>query len=185
MTRAGAVVAVEAHAGFVAQARARYGGDGRVEVIEGDMGALPGRFDFIWCAGALYFFGVTAGLQGWRANLAPGAAVAFSEPCWFVDAPSARSRANWADYPAISDAAGIRARVRAAGYRVLDTRRLSDAAWEAYYGPLDQRIAALREGADAALAAVLDAAAEEAEAWRAGRREFGYLLVVAEPVESA
>ncbi|KNG92909.1 class I SAM-dependent methyltransferase [Pseudaestuariivita atlantica] len=176
------VDAVERHPGFVAEARARWADEPRVRVIEGDMGALDGPYDLIWCAGALYFLGVTEGLQAWRGALARGGKVAFSELCWFTADPSEGAREMWAEYPAITDAAGIDARVRAAGYETLDTRVVSDAAWEAYYTPLDARIAALRDGADAALTEVLDAGAREAELWRAHRRECGYLLSLVRPV---
>ena len=66
---------------------------------------------------------------------------------------------------------------------MLGQRRLSDAAWEAYFTPLDARIAALRtRGADPALAQVLDEAEEEAACWRAHRDEYGYLLSVVRPL---
>lgn len=179
---AGRVEAVELHEGFVRAAAARFAGQPRVTVRQGDMADLAGPYDLIWSAGALYFLGITAGLRRWRAALTPGGAVAFSEACWFTGAPSQRARAFWAaEYPQMTDQAGITAQVRAAGYDVLGQRRLSDAAWEAYFQPMEQRIEELRPGADTALAVVLDAAEEEIAAWRACRHEFGYLLTVARP----
>ena len=135
--------------------------------------------------------GETADIQ-WAANIAGlsqnaqmadvGCVVAFSEVCWFTDTPSDRARALWeADGYVVQNEAGIADQIDAAGYEVLGRRRLSDAAWEAYYGPLDARIAALRPGADDALPAVLDEAEEEAACWRAHRDEFGYLLHVVRP----
>ena len=73
------------------------------------------------------------------------------------------------------------ARVEAAGFEVLGTRKVSDQAWEDYFAPIDARIAALRADADAALTAVLDEAEEEAACWRAHRDEAGYLLLVVRP----
>lgn len=178
----GRVEAVEMHPHYAARAAARFAADPRVRVRQGDMGTLTGPFDLIWSAGALYFLGVTEGLTRWRSALAPGGAVAFSEACWFTDRPSDRARAFWArEYPQMTDEAGIAAQVAAADYRVLDLRRLPDAAWENYFGPMQARIAALRPGADAALAGVLDAATEEIATWRAARAEYGYLLIVARP----
>ncbi|WP_299965528.1 class I SAM-dependent methyltransferase [uncultured Roseobacter sp.] len=177
----GHVTALDKTAHFVDQARAGWAPDPRVTVLKADMASIANSYDLIWCAGAVYFLGVTEALSAWRKSLRPGGSIAFSEPCWFTDAPSDRMRAMWADYPAMTDAAGIDARVEAAGYRTLGTRRVSDAAWEAYYGPLDARIAALRPGADAALTQVLDEAEEEAACWRAHRREAGYLLSVVAP----
>jgi hypothetical protein len=81
----------------------------------------------------------------------------------------------------MTDQAGITEQSAAAGYRVLGQRRLSDAAWEAYFTPLEARIALLWQDADATLGTVLDAAAEEIACWRAHRDEYGYLLSVVAP----
>ncbi|QUJ77818.1 class I SAM-dependent methyltransferase [Sulfitobacter albidus] len=177
----GHVTALDLHAGFVAQARARWGGDDRVTTLKADMTRIKNRHDLIWCAGAVYFIGIETALRGWREALKPGGAVAFSEVCWFTDTPCERPRAFWKSYPAMTDRAGIDARIHAAGYEIIGQRQLADAAWEAYFGPLDARIAALRPGADAALAAVLDEAEEEAACWRNHRDEWGYLLSVVRP----
>jgi SAM-dependent methyltransferase len=176
------VLAIDSHPGFVAQMRARVAGEGRVTVEEADMGRLAahpaGPFDLIWCAGALYFLGLEAGLAAMAAALKPGGVLAFSEPCHFSDAPSAAAVRFWDGYPT-RDAAGIAAAVAAAGYESLGTRVLGDAAWEAYYGPMEARIARLRPGGDAALRAMLDICADEAALWRQVRAETGYLLTVA------
>ena len=177
----GHVTALDRTAHFVAAARATWADDARATILKADMARVMNTYDMIWCAGAVYFLGVTEALKHWRKSLKPGGAVVFSEPCWFTDARSAQAAENWATYPAMTDAAGISARVVAAGYEVVATRRLSDKAWEDYYTPLDVRIAALRPGADAALARVLDEAEAEAAVWRAHRDEFGYLLTIARP----
>lgn len=173
------VTAVDAHAPFVAQIRERFAQD-RVTAVEGDMSTQDGPFDFIWCAGALYFLGISAGLAAFRGRLAVGGAIAFSEPCFFVDDPSDEARALWEGYPA-RPRDELLEEVEAAGYRVIGDRTLSDAAWEAYFAPLLERAARLRDGADPALAAALDAGEAEAALWRKVRRETGYLLVVARP----
>lgn len=176
----GRVEAYDLHAPFVAQAAARHQGDARVRALTGDMSAVTGPYDLIWSAGAIYFLGVEAGLRGWRDALVPAGAVAFSQACWFTDAPSKRAQAYWArEYPAMTDDTTVLAQARAAGYDILGNRRLPDAAWEAYFGPMEQRIADLRPSAGAALMAVLDEAEDEIATWRACRAEYGYLLVVA------
>lgn len=177
----GHVTALDKVPHFVDAARGAWADDGRVTVLQADMATIMNRYDLIWCAGAVYFLGVTEALTAWRKALLPDGFVAFSEICWFTDAPSARAQALWADYAAMSDAAGIQARVEAAGFEVVGTRTLSDAAWEAYFQPIDARIAALRPGADEGLSTVLDEAEEEAACWRAHRDEFGYLLSVVRP----
>ena len=176
------VMAIDTHPGFVAQMRARFAGEGRVRVEAVDMATLAEHpeapFDMIWCAGALYFLGLEEGLARMAAALKPGGVLAFSEPSFLTDAPSDDAWAFWEGYP-VRDAAGIASAVAAAGYESLGTRVLGDAAWEAYYAPMEARIAALRGGADAALAAMLDLCAGEAAQWRRVKRETGYLLTVA------
>lgn len=176
----GHVVAVDSHEPFIERVRAAHADEPRVSARTGDMLAPEGPFDLIWSAGAVYFRGIAATLAGWRDALAPHGAVAFSEPCFFVESPSEDARAFWDGYETLSEAELSRA-VADAGYRTLGARRLSDEAWEAYYGPLDARVALLRPGADAALSATLDESEAEAAGWRAHRRETGYLLTVAVP----
>ena len=171
------MVGIEAHAPFAEAARERAGG--RAEVRRGDMAAPGGTWDLIWCAGALYFLGIEAGLAGWRDALAPGGGVAFTEPFLSADA-AAGSAAFWEGYPA-ADEDGILRRVEAAGFEVVAARRIAPAAWEAYHGPMEARIAALRPEADEALGAVLDSAEAEIALRRADPGGLGYLQVAARP----
>ncbi len=154
----------------------------RVKAWAGSMADLAGPYDLIWCAGALYFLGVTEGLSAWRPALTRSGKVAFSEPVLLGrDEPQA-VRDFWADYPAITDEAGVRARVADAGYRVLGTRPIIGEPWAAYYDPQEARLAELRRGeVSPALAAVLEEAEREIASWRAAADRIAYLLVVAEP----
>lgn len=175
-----AILAVDSHAPFIEALNARFADDPRVTGQAGDMMAAQGPFDLIWCAGAIYFIGVSEALSGWRAALAPGGAVAFSQACLFRPDPPQAVDALFEGYP-VTDAKGIAAQVAAAGYEVVASRPVSDAAWEAYYQPIEARIAALRPAADAALAAALDEAETEIAIWRSHRRDFGYQLCVVRP----
>lgn len=178
----GHVTAIDKHAPFIDAARARWGKDKRVTLLTGDMTAPEGPFDLIWCAGAVYFLGIEAALTAWTPKLAPGGAIAFSEPCHFTDTPSEGARAYWAgEGVTVTDEAGIRDRVAQAGYDTIATRRLSDIAWESYYRPMEARIAALRPGANERLIAVLEDAEAEIAGWRRHRAETGYLLCVVRP----
>ncbi|MCV3272365.1 class I SAM-dependent methyltransferase [Roseobacter sinensis] len=178
----GHVTALDKHPQFVDQARALHRQDPAMTLHVGDMAEITGPYDLIWCAGALYFLGIADGLKTWRSALAPGGAVAFSEPCWFTDDRAQEAADFWAgEYPAMTDAAGIDAQVRAAGYRTLGTRKLSDSAWEAYYGPLERRVASLSPGDTPQMQQVLDDARREAQIWRTYRDSFGYLLSVVVP----
>lgn len=162
------------------EARERLAHFTNVEVVTGDMGALSGFYDFIWCAGAIYFLGVTEGLRRWRRSLALGGAVAFSEPVLEADAPQA-AKAFWAEYPQITDCEGLTARVEAAGFEVVDHRPLSTAAWAAYYMPLAARVARLRAGADAELEPALAEAEREIVLWRAAPDHVRYELMLVRP----
>jgi len=177
----GHVTAIEAHAPFIDNLVTRLGTRKRLTALTGDMAQPGGPFDLIWSAGALYFLGIEDGLKGWRSSLAPGGAVAFSEPCLFTDTPSQAALDFWDGYP-VTDVAGIAAQVTAAGYETLEGKPVSDTAWENYFTPLEARVAELRVGADEVMNAVLDATEAEIAGWRAVRRETGYLLSVVRPV---
>lgn len=179
------ITGVEKHPGFVTEARARFAGVPRVEIVEGDMADLPGApYGFIWCAGALYFLGLEHGLATMHAALEPGGVLAFSEPCYFTDTPGQAVQDLWEGYPTRSREAILQA-TRAAGFEVLGHRPVPDDSWEAYFRPMEARIATLRPTADEGLSAMLDLCAEEAERWRAVREETGYLLTVARLPEPA
>ena len=175
----GHVTAIDAHAPFVERVQSAWA-DGPVTPRTGDAFAEPGPFDFIWSAGAVYFRGVEAALSGWRAALAPGGAVAFSEPCHFTEAPSPEAVAYWEGYQAGTQS-DIDAAVRRAGFVTLATRPVSDAAWAAYHKPMAERCRDLRPGAGPDLAAVLDEAEAEIATYREVKDETGYLLSVVRP----
>ncbi|HBS50498.1 MAG TPA: class I SAM-dependent methyltransferase [Rhodobacteraceae bacterium] len=171
---------IEAQESFVDEARARLAGIGdRVSVRLGDMAEPGGPYDLIWCAGALYFLGVTEGLRAWRKAVKPGGWVAFSEPVLLDTPPPPPVRAFWADYPALTDLGGIEDRVAAAGFDLHARRLIVGAPWAAYYAPLRDRIAALRaQNPDPALAAVLDENAREIALWEAAPDQIAYALLL-------
>lgn len=174
--------AVDQIAHFVAAAQAQTAAyRDRVTVRQGDMASLTGPYDLIWCAGALYFLGITKGLKRWRDALAPGGHVAFSEPCLLAN-PSQAALDFWAQHPQVTNAQGIRERVEAAGYRVAGEHLMIGAPWDAYYRPMAARIAKLRPGATGALATALDEAEAEIARWQAAPGEIAYALMVVEPV---
>ncbi|MCC1491622.1 trans-aconitate 2-methyltransferase [Cognatishimia sp. F0-27] len=177
----GRVVGIEAHPGFVAEAQARITMP-NATVETGDMAEIAAHadapFDAVWSAGALYFMGLETGPSTVAGALKPGGVLAFSEPCFFTETPSQAARDFWDGYETRT-AEAIAKALKVAGFDVLRQTPVSEAAWEAYFQPLDARIAALRPDADPALTAVLDAAEAEARAWRALRRETGYLISVA------
>ena len=151
-----------------------------VTVTSGDMGDVTGPYDLIWCAGALYFLGITEGLTQWRNALTRNGTIAFSEPVLALGAPQA-AKDFWSDYPAITNQDGLTARIRAAGFQTIDQRRIEGMAWAGYYGELAARIAQLRPGADAAMKEVLDATAREIALWRSAPTDIIYILTLVRP----
>lgn len=178
------LVGMDLHAPFIDRIRME---QPDVTAIAGDMLApdilaQEGPFDLIWSAGAAYGPGVAASLAAWRGALAPGGAVAFSDCLWRRAQRPLAAQAFWArEYPGMQDVPGHLRRIEAAGWRVLGARWLGDGAWQAYYGPLADRIAVLRHGADAEMTAVLDEHQAEIDLWRAHGSDYGYYLTVTVP----
>ncbi|WP_291195636.1 trans-aconitate 2-methyltransferase [Hyphomonas sp.] len=179
----GRVDGFETVAHFVEDATKRFAGDPLVRISQGSMEHLTGPYDLIWSAGAVYFLGVTRALNAWRGALTETGAVAFSHPCLFTDAPSEAALAFWEAEPGgIGPETATRAEIAGAGWQVLDTRPLSDAAWTAYYDPMQARCDKLETaGTSVAVAAAIAAARKEASDWRAVARETGYMLYVVRP----
>ena len=179
----GDVEAIEQMPHLAREAEERCAALANVVVHQGDMAALPGYYDMIWCAGALYFLGVTEGLRLWRSHLAPGAAVAFSEPVRTQPPGDAQEEAFWGgeDTP-LTDLDGIRTRVEAAGYQVIDSRRIIGEPWKAYYRSLAARIITLADDPDPEMQAVLAESWREVSNWRAAPGKIAYELVLARPV---
>lgn len=176
----GFVTGFDRQAHFVEAARDRVAGRDRVAVHQGDMAKLAGQFDLIWCAGAVYFLGLRRALSLWRRHVQPGGHIAVTAPCHFAARPSDRARAFWAGDEALS-LPQLAVTIGMAGFQLVAQRRLSDAAWEAYYQPLLARAARLKPDADPALLQVIAEAEEEAAAWSALRAEVGYTLCLMRP----
>jgi SAM-dependent methyltransferase len=185
------IVAVDVLRVMVDEANRRItvaGFENRVLVVVGDLGAPPvdpESQDLIWCEGAIYQLGVTEALRVWRSLLKPGGTVAFTEPIWLVDAPPKEIHDWWSsEYPAISDAAGVEARIRAASYRTVASFVLPASAWwDEYYGPMQDRIASLRQRLpDDPIAGEVVAAAEvEIDHFRRFSDCYSYTFFVVQP----
>ncbi|WP_299625956.1 class I SAM-dependent methyltransferase [uncultured Tateyamaria sp.] len=147
-----------------------------------DMAELDGTYDLIWCAGALYFLGVTAGLKRWRDALNRGGMVAFSEPVLVTTPASAEATAFWEEYPQITDLEGIKAQVADAGYEVQAHRMIVGAPWRAYFDPMQARMDMLRKlDPDAALAVALEENQLEIDRWAAVPEQIAYALLIVTP----
>lgn len=180
---AGHITGIDAQSYFIDEARLRMGNTPHVDLLVGDMTEVSGPFEAIWCAGAVYFIGITKALETWRNTLAPGGFIAFSEICWWTATPSDPVKAFWQkEYPAMTNSDGIQSHIEAAGYETIATRRVTDRGWEVYFNSLQARIDLLQPTAKPDLITVLDEAQHEINLWRTYRAEFGYLLSVVRPI---
>ncbi|NNE74748.1 MAG: class I SAM-dependent methyltransferase [Acidimicrobiales bacterium] len=178
-------MAAEANRRFVAAAI-----DDRVEAVVGDMAAPPvepGSQDLIWAEGAIYNLGVTEALRTWRPLLAPGGTVGFTEPIWLVDSPPAELRDWWlAEYPALTEEAGVRASIEAASYQTIASFPLPASAWwDEYYEPMQARIAGLkaRHPDDPIAAEVVAAAETEIDFFERFSECYSYAFFIVQPTD--
>ena len=142
-------------------------------------------FDLIWSEGAIYIMGFPQGLSEWRRFLRPGCCIALTELSWLTPDPPAIARDFWSvEYPGMaSREQNIRAIARA-NYQPVESFALPEAAWSGYYGPLEERVAQLREkyaSADNAPGALetLDAMQREIDVFRASQGSYSYVFYVA------
>ncbi|MDE0059027.1 MAG: class I SAM-dependent methyltransferase [Defluviicoccus sp.] len=175
------ITSVEIHAPFVeriAERACAAGLAGRVRALCGDMEKIdvaPASIDLVWAEGCIYAVGVERALAMWRPWLRAGGSVAFSDFVWWTGDPSREARAFWAiEYPDMASEAAIRSRAEAAGYRAVGGFRMPKAAHEAYYVPLEARLAELAGRADASVLRVLDDIRKEIDIVRRFSDEAGY-----------
>ena len=179
------ITSVEIHEPFVDRIaeRARKAGLGdRVHAMCEDMEKIDvaaGSIDLIWAEGSIYVVGMKRALVMWRPWLRPGGCVAFSDFVRWTGDLSKEARAFWAaEYPDMASEAAIRSRAEAAGYRVVRSFRMAGDAHEAYYAPLEARVAELAGSADADIRQVLAGIREEIAVVRRFSDEAGYTFFV-------
>ncbi|NNE79664.1 MAG: class I SAM-dependent methyltransferase [Silicimonas sp.] len=173
--------AVDLHQPFLDQAEVRCKGH-RARFEQRDYTDLTGDYDLIWCAGAAYFKGFETVLDAWRNRLLPGGCVAFSEPAWVSEPPSPEAQAFWRAEGHLEGLPALSKRLGEAGWHVLGQRWLIGAPWAAYYTPMQARLDVLRASEpNETLAAAVDEAQREIDAWRAAPDQIAYSLFVVRP----
>lgn len=147
-----------------------------------DLGFPPASFDLIWSEGAIYIRGFSEGLRAFRPLLKPGGYMAVTELSWVRPDPPEPAAAFWrTGYPGMRTREENERAVREAGYRLIDSFILPDSSWlDHYYGPLQKRVAVLREkyAGNAAVQAVLDAEEEEIGIFKQYSAWYGYVFYV-------
>ena len=103
-------------------------------------------FDLIWSEGSAYIMGVENAFKQWRPLLNQGGVLVLSDLVWSTDDANETAKAFWgSEYPDMTTVETRIKQAKAAGYQVVDTFPISDSAWEAYYQPLSQQVAALKD----------------------------------------
>jgi SAM-dependent methyltransferase len=180
------IVAFDAHQPYLDELCRRAAAAGvskRVDARRADMRALPlepGSVDLLWCEGAAYIIGIPDALRLWKPLLKPGGRIALTEPVWLAPDPPAAARANWVEYPAMTDVASNRAIIARAELTLLGDFTLPEAAWDDYYRPLEARAKSLtaRYADDPIAQGVLRDVAAEIDAYRRYSTYFGYQFFV-------
>jgi ubiquinone/menaquinone biosynthesis C-methylase UbiE len=146
---------------------------------------FPDRhFDLIWSEGAIYLMGFEQGLTAWKRFLKPGGHVAVTELSWLTDDPPAMAAEFWQrNYPGMKSRAENLGAAERAGYESIESFVLPATAWQGFYGPLEERIALLREkyAGDETPGALstLDPIQEEIDVFRASEGSYSYVFYIA------
>ena len=181
------IVATDLHQSMLnrlQQLAAERGVSDRLHIERADMAALPFEpesLDLLWCEGAIYNIGYEQGLRAWLLLLRAGGHLCVSEIAYFEDNPPEAVQAFWqAEYPAITTQSRLEQLAKECGYVVLDSFRLPKSAWEAYYGPVEDRIAALQRAwrDDPERQQVLVAMQSEVDVFRRYGDTYGYVFLV-------
>ncbi|MFC3228628.1 class I SAM-dependent methyltransferase [Marinibaculum pumilum] len=152
----------------------------RVTVFVGDMcGDFLDRLgmdqlDLIWASSSVWAVGRGTALASWAPLLRPGGWLLFSDLVW-LSAPDQRPRdiaAFWKDaYPDMVTPGQVVTEIAQAGLQPISQHLLSAEDWQAYYGPLPERLDRIRaraESPDSALARAASALASEIRIFDSG-----------------
>lgn len=187
---AGPITAIDRFRQFLVELVAKAAAVGlsdRISTQQADMAALPfgpNAFDLIWSEGAIYIMGIVEALTAWRPLLRPGGYLAFSEAVWLKsNAPQAVSDFWQAEYPQLTTAEGVRAKVQAAAYHVVGNFTLPARAWwDQYYTPLEAKLPALKAkyADDDGASEILAATRHEIDICRQYGDWYGYEFFIAQ-----
>jgi hypothetical protein len=126
--------------------------------------------------------GLSPALRYWKKFLQPDGYLVVSDCTWFTDVPSEECRAFLREEcPDMKSVPGTEDIIRSAGYTIIGSFRLPDAAWwDHYYSPLSKKVPGLKErykdNADAQ--SIIKGLEKEMEIHRKYSKEYGYTFFV-------
>ncbi len=150
-----------------------------VEPIECDMANLDwetGTIDLLWSEGAAYNITFEGALKAWRPLIADNGIAVISELNYFSN-EVADDVANYMKkaYPGIKTESKNIDLINSSGFELVYVRRLPSSAWmDNYYGPLQEKIKALKDTGDKVMQIVIDDTEEEMQFFKEHLAELGY-----------
>ncbi|WP_017221531.1 MerR family transcriptional regulator [Moritella dasanensis] len=121
----------------------------QIELICASMTDMPfsdQQFDVIWSEGSAYIMGVKQALESWKPFIKQDGYLVVSDLVWLTDSPDDEVQQFWLDaYPDMASVASRQQMIEDAGYQVVDSYTLSQASWDNYLQPLQQKVAQLED----------------------------------------
>jgi len=152
----------------------------RVQVVNGsmlDMNFPDESFDVIWSEGSINIIGFERGLQEWRRFIKSSGFLVVHEMTWLRPDPPQEIIDRWRPiYPGIRSAQEYATLIPDYGYILIDHFLLpEDTWWRDYYGPLQARIANLRNKylTDRQVQKLLDQEQSEVDLFKRHSRWYG------------
>ena len=104
-------------------------------------------FDVIWSEGSVIVIGFAAALSDWRRFIKPDGFLVIHEMIWIRPDPPEEIADQWRRiFPGLRTASHHIEEIRPCGYELIESFPLpEDTWWTDYYGPLEARIAGLRD----------------------------------------
>jgi SAM-dependent methyltransferase len=149
-----------------------------------DIPAVFPRIDLLWSEGAAYNIGFANALATWATAIKPGGFAVVSELCWLRnDVPDVAREFFTTAYPDMQTVLHNSRVADRAGYNLLNTYTLPDAAWvEGYYDVLLPRAQTLLDHNDAAVKAFASETLKEIEVFGQADGSYGYVFYLLQRV---
>jgi SAM-dependent methyltransferase len=146
------IVGVDKSISYLTELRrraARRNIDQRIHAVNADMFELEfreGAFDVVWAEGSIYIIGFERGLKEWKRFIRRGGYIAVTEVTWLKSAAPEELNRFWTEaYPAIQSAQENLKLFEDAGYEMTGHFALPESSWwDQYYGPIEEKLPALR-----------------------------------------